>query len=147
MAGQKDFLIAITLIFIFSYAIINFAISFGIAQNSPTNINQDSDINTALTNNQNAMISFRTESNDSFTAFDKSSIEETSQSGTLVTGSTFKSSPKNPLEVFKSMMGLGMKKIFGNDSNFDVIFTSIVTLILTISALLVWKTWKGGNPE
>jgi len=147
MAGQKDYLITFTLIFIFSIAMMYFAIGFSTEQGAGISIADDSEIGSAKANSQTSMTSFRIESNGSLTAFDQASIDEASQSGTLVTGSEFKQINKNPISVFTNMMNLAFIRIFGGDSNFTIILDSILVLVGVISMLLIWKTWKGGNPE
>jgi heme/copper-type cytochrome/quinol oxidase subunit 4 len=145
--GQKDFVIAFVLIFIFSFAIIQFAYNFGVENGSPVNVYNDTDVSNFASSSGSDMGTFTSTSNSSDTSFSQSSIEETAASGTLVTGSAFKSSVVSPIKVFASFMTLGQHSIFGNDSQFNVIFTSIGALIVIIGIFLIWKTWKGGNPE
>lgn len=145
--GLNNFMIGMVLIFIFSIGMINFATYYAIENSAPINIANDSDVQTYSTNSQGSMNSFSVSTNGSAESFAQATISETSQSGTLVTGSPFKSAPKNPYDVFKNAMFLGFKKIFGGDANFSIIYSAIIGLVLTISGFLVWKLWKGGDPE
>ena len=147
MAGQINYITSLVVIFIFAIAIINFGVNYATEQNTEISIANDPDIVDSITNSNSAMTTFVVVSNSSETAFVESSIEETSQSGTLVTGSLFKSTYTNPFKVLKSMMGLGYKKIFGADSSFTIVFNTLIGLIIIIGFYLAWKTWKGGNPE
>ena len=145
--GQNQFLISIALISIFTLAILNMAIGFGNDNSTPINIG-DSDFvggvnSTAVTNAQSG---FNVQ-NASGTSFEESSIEESSESGTLVTGSQFKDAPKSNLGTVYNVIRNAQAAIFGEDKGFNTVFTIIITLVGTISIMLIWKTWKGGNPE
>ena len=145
--GQNQFIISIVLIVIFTIAFVNFGTQFGIEQGSVIKISDDPNMSRLATSVETDMGTFTTTTNENEDSFAKSSIEDTSQSGTLVTGSIFKSTPVSPLTSMKRIFGAVYSNIFGGDSDFDIILTIITSLVIVISIALAWKTWKGGNPD
>jgi len=146
--GEKDMIIGFALIFLFSIGLINFAIMFGEDNSAIINIANKSSVASFRSSGTNEMVSYSGETNETFDAFQQSEITDDSE--TTRTGSVFKNSVSSPWVAFKLVTTMIKKEIFGitsEDNSFLVIFTTIIGLLLTISALYIWKTWKGGNPD
>jgi len=145
--GQNQFLISLALISIFTIAIISMATNLGTDMDGQINIAESDFLgDTNTTASTDANIGYTT-FNASGESFEQSSIEETSESGNLVTGSTFKDADKSTKKIVYDVITNAQSAIFGDDVTFGSIFTIIFVLIGTISLLLIWKTWKGGNPD
>lgn len=146
--GMKDFLITLTLISIFSVAILSFAGQFAVDNSAATNINNDDflgNLSNDLTND--GFNNFKV-ANESGKGFEGSSIAEESESGTLVTGSAFKDALKLPTAGVYKILRAGFSVIGGDgNSGFAAVVTMIITLISIIGVLYIWKVWKGGNPD
>jgi hypothetical protein len=145
--GINQMLIGFVCAFIFAIAMVNFVMYNGLENNSPVNIMNDSDFMNYSSDMQGQMAVWSAEQNDTMTSFDKSTIEETSASGTLVTGATFKQPTKTPFGLFSDTVHLAYTKIFGGDSNFSIVLTSFTLLIGILIAWATYKAWKGGNPD
>ncbi|MBU1235144.1 MAG: hypothetical protein KKC77_19825 [Proteobacteria bacterium] len=143
--GQNQFIIAVALSVMFSIAFLSFATNFATEQDAVISIANDGEMSGLVTYADADAISFTDGVNDSEVSFSQSSIEETSQSGTLVTGSAFKT--LGPVGTLKNIVSVGYVKIFGGDSGFNSILYLLMGTILTIGIFLMWKTWKGGNPD
>ena len=145
--GSNNLLITFTLIFIFSISLINFAAFYAYEQDAPISIGDDNNTINYMSESQGQMNNFAVVVNGSSESFAESSISETSQSGTLVTGSPFKAPPKSPLSSLNSLLFLSYKTIFGGDSNFGIIYGTIIALISMMVIFAAWKLWKGGDPD
>ena len=145
--GFNQYFTSLALMVIFVIALLNFGVGF--ANDNDTIINlENSDFVGGLADDAatEANLGFSTW-NSSAEGFEDSSIAEESQSGTLVTGGVFKDAEKSNKRIVFNVIRNAQAAIFGEDSGFGVIFTVIITLVGTISVLLIWKTWKGGNPD
>ena len=145
--GQKDFLISSALIVIFVIAFFSFGIGFATDNDANVNIG-NSDLVGDLADDAGveAEAGFLV-ANASGDSFAEASIAEDNGAGTLVTGSQFKNAPKSNLKTVYNVIRNAQSVIFGEDATAGQIFTVIITLVGTISLLLIWKTWKGGNPD
>lgn len=143
--GQKDLVITLMLISIFSLALINYSIKFGIDNSAPINIANDSDLSDFSTTTGSELITYSVEINGTSRAFQESEV--TDASDTTKTGTTFKEKENSPINAFKTIMQLGYQKIFGGGESFYPVFALVIATVVFIGIVYAWKTWKGGNPE
>jgi hypothetical protein len=143
--GQKDYIITLALILIFSIGIINYALWFADDNNAAVDLASDAEFSEYVTESSADAQAYRVEVSGISEAFRKSSITEGSE--TSEKGSTFKQTSSSPFKAFQVITRVGFQKIFGSESAFDPIMAIIISTVVLIAALLTWKTWKGGNPE
>ena len=146
--GFKDYLITFTIISMFVLLLLSFATQFAIQNSADISI-ADSDFAGGLDEQliTNADTGFVL-ANASAASFEESSIAETSESGTLVTGSQFKDAWKIPTTSLFNILDTSFETLGGaEDSVLPSIILMLTSLITIIGVLLIWKTWKGGNPE
>jgi len=145
--GYNNFLISIALITIFSFAMLNFAVGFGVDNEAEINVGQSDfveGVNQSIINN--AIAGFNTVNSDS-EAYEEATIAETSESGTLVTGSPVKNAPKADISTVYNIIRKGQAAIFGEDAGFNTVFTIIISLVGFILLMLGIKAWIGKNPD
>lgn len=148
--GQKDYLIAFTLIALFSIAFISFAVNFGIENDAPINLGQDDSNSYYNSTATSRLESYKTSVNSSLEAFedmpnDLNEDPDAEITTTSVTGAA--SVTKDVFSSTKDAFFLSFRTIFGAGQGFSIIFYTIIAVIAAISLLLLWKTVKGGNPE
>ena len=128
---------------LFAMAIIMFSAGFANDNTSPINVVSDpsiSSLNTQITGNAS---SFNTGAENTYSSIVKSSIPPTSTSGTLTTTAPFTIGFTNVFSVIKNIMEVTYSKIFGNDARFGIFVYSFLGMILFITGLLIWKTFRG----
>jgi len=143
--GIKDTTIAFALIFLFSVALISFGISFANNNDTSINIGEDEDLSGLLSSQKSDAITYTTQINGSLKAYADSEVIAGAE--TLESGGVFKEKSASPINAFKNIISLISKRIFGGDSEFKIVFTTIVSTVLLIGIWYSWKLWKGGNPE
>ena len=148
--GQKDYLIAFTLIFIFSFALITFAVNFGDDNDATVNIGDDDALTNYNSTARAKFVTYQTDVNSSLESFkdmtDDLSEDPDAEITTTGVSSTIGVS-KNVFGATKDALFLAYRSIFGSGGGFSIIFYTIIAIIGAIMILLWWKTIKGGNPE
>ena len=143
--GEIKFISGLLMIALFTIAIVGYTTNFGIDNNAPVNLNQDSEFGLLKSNLSSDLETFKTQSNSSSIAFFSSEV--TSGDETTRTGGAFKIGLGQLIGSTKKIMNLGYSKIFGNDVGFGIFLTAITSLFVYIGFRYIWKTWKGGNPD
>lgn len=143
--GHVKFISGILMTALFIMAILMFSFNFAIDNNSPINLQNDTDyviMNTELSQN---LSQFTT---------DSASSSETLASSTLASGDTatatggqFKVSFGTSMNMVYSALKGGYKKIFGSDTGFGIFLTALTSLLVYLGALYIYKAWIGSNPE
>ena len=142
--GQIKFLSGIFMTSLFAIAIITFVINFGIDNDSSVTLDNDpdfSEINSDLTGD---IQTFNINANTSSDTIMSTTQETGDQSAS--SGGQFKVGTATGITTVTRVIRIGFKKIFGEDTNFGVVFTLLTSLLVFISGLYIWKAWKG-NPD
>lgn len=142
--GQLQFTISLVLIGLFTIAVIGFAINFADDNSSVIDISDDSQITELYSNVEGNISGFRENSEDTYQSIVESSIEE---GETTPSGGQFAITPSSATSVSKNIIKVGWIKIFGSDSGFGIFLTSLITLIIFILGMYIWKTWAGRSPD
>ena len=152
--GQIKYMAGLLLTVLFAVAIIGYMIDFGNDNNADVRLSNDSDIVYIQTGLEGNTTNFANESDDSFQAFFQSEIgfgDETTNKG-----GQFKGGVVSSYNAIKNIISATKDKIFGYDprnpneegNSSKVIFlTALITFLGVQLYLLIWKTWKSGNPE
>jgi len=141
--GLSKLTINLMLVTLFSLSLVTFAILFGNDNNGSINLGDDVDFNNSQSNAISDVAVFYTQSNVSYEAFQKSTIQ--SQTESSEGGTQFKATPSASLSQFKNAITTSFTKIFGSDSNFGVVFTALFAVLGIIISIAAWAAWKGGR--
>ena len=129
---------------LFAIAIVSFAINFGIDNQSPINLANESSYSYLNTQLETKTDTFRLQANASADAL--SLAEISGDSDTVRTGGQFKGLTAS-FDALKHIANVFNKNIFGGDPNFGMFTTIFISFIVVVFGLYIWKTWKGGSPD
>jgi len=143
MSSQITTTVSIVMVILFSIAIIGFSIGFATDNDAVMSIADDAELSSFNTDTRTDMTTFQTDANDTY----QSIIETTVEPGSDVVQSSapFALTVGNFVGVFKNVVMLPYKKIFGSGDGFGIFFTTFLAFLVFIIGLLIYKTWKG-NP-
>lgn len=141
MGGQIQLTISLVLIALFTVAIISFAANFANDNNAAIDINDDSDISSLKTNAQGNVSAFNTGSENQYQSIIETTIAPGSDSAQSV--GPFAVTPTNSLETSKNIMKVGYTKIFGTGAGFGVFLTSLISVLVFLIGLYLYKTLRG----
>jgi len=144
MQGQIGWTISLVMIGLFAIAVIGFTVGFA-NDNGSMNIADDSQISSLYSNTQGNISDFSSASQDTYASIINSSISSGGQ--TTVSGGQFAITPTSSIGVTKNILQVTYYKIFGTDNNFGIFLTTFLGMLVFITALLIWKTWAGRNPD
>lgn len=143
--GQIKFISSITMITLFTIAILVFAINFGVDNNAGVMLANDSDYITIRDDIISNTSQFRDDLNSSSEAFTKSSLSATDE--TTTTGGQFKIGLGTMSDIIGSTLVGSYKKIFGEGDGFGIFFTTLIAIITYIGILYSYKAWIGRDPD
>ena len=142
--GQKDFIIGIMAVGLFTIAIIGFAINFSIDNNSVIKITDDPDITNLNLVTQNNISNMRDISQESYTSIVKSSID---QGFNIESGGSLSLTITNAVPTMFNILKIGYTKIFGTGQGFSIFMTGFITIITFLGFMYFAKMWLGRNPD
>ena len=142
--GQKDFVIGIMAIGLFTIAIIGFAVDFASDNNSVIKITDDAEINNLNLVTENNITNMRSNTQESYTSIVKSSIE---QGENIQSGGTFSLTITNAIQTMFNIIKVGYTKIFGTGQGFSIFMTGFITIITFLGFMYFAKMWLGRNPD
>ena len=142
--GQIKFIGSLIFIAIFFISLLAFAVEFG-NDNSDINIADDDDYSSIKTSIEGNVSSFYLDVQTANNATQESTIS--SQTESTEGGTAFKVTPASALRIVKSAIKSPFSKIFGSDSDFTILSTAFISMLVLISSLYIWKTWAGRNPD
>ena len=143
--GLKETSVAFLLIFIFSFALINYSVNFANDNNAEVNIGNDDAFTSYLAESELDMDSYVVETSDALGNFYEQEVPGDSES--TGTGATFQPKEGSSITATINIFGVIYKTVFGGGTQFNVIFTAITLLMSFIVGLYWWKFVKGGNPN
>lgn len=142
--GFIKYSISLIILALFTVSLITFAVNFGVDNNTNINLGDDDSYNKINTELKNNISDFYTETETASEAFAESTIS--TQTDGSEGGTQFKVTPWTSLAMAKSSIQAGWNRIFGKDSDFALILTSIIAILGFIMINYAWKAWKG-NPD
>jgi len=143
--GQIKFLTSIILIALFTISLITFAINFAIDNDTDISLADDDDFVNIQSNLEANITTFYSDMNTSSDAMHKSTIN--TQTESTEGGTSFKVGPLTALNMARKSIIAGYTKIFGSGSGFSIFLTALISILGLISAMYIWKTWAGRNPD
>jgi len=141
MGGQLQLTIALILIGLFTFAIINFAVNFADDNNSPVNLADDPELSSLNTQSQSKISTFSDEAESSYSSI----IDTPIAPGSDVPRSAgvFAITPLNAISVVKNILSIGYLKIFGTGAGFGIFLGALIAIISFAIGLYIWKTIRG----
>ena len=147
--GSIKFITSMTMITLFTIAVIVFATQFGVENQADVLLSEESSydtIKTEMVGNTSSMASSINGSSDTFFTTTQEQGDQSSSSG-----GQFKGGIKESLAMATSAIGAGFSSIFGNDDSssgngFYVFFTALTSVLLFMLIAYGWKYWRG-NPD
>lgn len=139
--GQIQLTVSLVMIGLFSIAIISFGIQFAADNNSPINIADDPQLSTFTIQAKGNVSGFKDDSEGGY----QSILDTTVQSGSSVATGTgpFAVTPTNAISTVTNVMQLAYTKIFGTGTGFGIFLTSLISIILFMMGLFIYKTLRG----
>lgn len=144
MAGQISFVKSLLLTSVFAICITLFFLGFALDNNTSVSIADDPNFNSTIEKALNNLSTYRIETINATESFYASEIQE---GETVRTGGQFKLGPSTALSSTDNVLQQGFKSIFGEDSEFGFIFSTLIIFLSFMLGLYIWKTWKGGLPD
>jgi len=144
MGSTTELTISITMIILFSIAIIGFSIGFANDTNADISVNDDPSVVSVYNTQKDSGSSLKDISEDT----SKSILDTTVEPGSDVMPSAapFALTISGLLGSFSNIISLPIKYIFGGKgSPFGVFFTILGSILLILFILYAIKAWKG-NP-
>jgi hypothetical protein len=143
--GSMQWIISLTLISLFSLAVLSFAIGFANDNDSSINIANDPQIMTMKTGVEGDVSNFQSESENTYASIINSTIEAGS---TTTTGSgQYAITSGSTIGGAKNILLIGYQKIFGSDSGFGIFIIIFLSIITFVTILYVVKIWRAGLPD
>jgi hypothetical protein len=144
MAEFVKYSIAFVIIAIFSISLITFAVNFGTDNNAGINIGSDEGFNQVSSELKSNLSEFYTGTGTASEAYSKSTIG--SQTESTEGGTQFKVTPATSLSMAVSTITTSWNRIFGKDSAFAFILTSLIAVFSFIMIMYAYKAWAGRAP-
>lgn len=141
--SQIQWTVSWVMIALFTVAIITFAVSFASDNESPVTISNDPELSSFSTKINTELDAFSLNGTTTSGSILNSTISPTSASGTLTTLNPFSLTFGNFIGVSKNILEVGYSKIFGNNQGFQIFLSTFIIMIGIITALLIWKTFRG----
>lgn len=142
--GQIQWTIALISLALFSVAVIGFMVGFANDNNSAIDIANDPQINTFSVDTNNNISSFQTGSQGTYDSIVNSTIDS---GDTVTSGTPFAITPLNMVSVVSNIFKVGYTRITGGNPSLEIFLMTFLALIIFITAMYIWKTWGGRNPE
>lgn len=143
--GQIQWTVALVSLGLFVVALIGFSVGFAHDNGSAVDISNDAQITGFNTNVQGNLTQFSSGSEGTYASIINSTISSSGQ--TTTSGTPFAITPVNVVGVVSNILKIGFQKIFGTNNGFEIFIITLLALIVFITAMLIWKTWGGRNPE
>lgn len=142
--GQVKLITSIVMSALFVLAIVVFSIQFGADNNSGILLGDDPEYSEIESSIVGDVRQFNSDANTSSNTILATTQEAGDQSAS--SGGQFKVTSTTAITLVTTFLTVSFHKIFGNDTGFGIFLTAIISIILWIIGLYIWKSWKG-NPD
>jgi hypothetical protein len=144
MGGTIEMTVSISMILLFSIAIIGFSIGFANDNNSAVSVADDENVALAYTSQKSGAVSLKEQSEGTYASILDTTVEPGSD--VVPSAAPFALTGTSLVQSLKNIVALPVTYIFGGKgSSFGVFFTILISIISLMIILYVYKTWKG-NP-
>jgi len=139
----KQLTISIVLIVLFSIAVLGFGIGFAGDNSASISISDDPELSSLSSDLELNASTFKDDAGSTY----QSIIESSTEGETTPTGGSFAITPKALKNSFTGILKTGYIKIFGTGSGFGIFFTALISIIVFLFAIYIWKAWIGRSPD
>lgn len=139
--GQIQLTIALVMIALFSIAIISYAINFAEDNGSVVDIRDDAELVSLSSNAQGNITGFNSDSDSQYQSIIETTIAPGSDSAQSV--GPFAVTPTNALGATQNIIKVGYVKIFGTGNGFGIFLGSLISIIVFMIGLYLYKTLRG----
>lgn len=139
--GQIQLTIALIMITLFSIAIISYAVNFANDNNSVVDIRDDPEMSSLSTNAEGNLTGFNTASESQYQSIIETTIAPGSDSAQSV--GPFAVTPSNAVGTTSNIIKVGYLKIFGTGEGFGIFLTALISIIVFMIGLYLYKTLRG----
>jgi len=139
--GQIQLVISLTLIGLFSIAIITFGINFAVDNSSPISIADDAELSAMNTQVKNNVSSFQDNAQDTYSSILNTTISPGSD--VPQSAAPFAITPLNAIGVVTSILYVSYSKIFGSGTGFGIFLTTFIGILGFVAILFIYKTLRG----
>ncbi len=145
--GQIKFLTSLVMITVFVIAVVSYGIGFATDNAVAVSLSNNSDFSGLGSDLTDISATGFSEFNASDVGFAESEISAGSES--FRTGGVLKEFGKNSTVtgVYRVLSAVQNTIFGGREGGFGVVFNSLIFVLGIISALYIYKTWRGGNPD
>jgi len=144
MGSQISLTVSITMIVLFSIAVIGFSIGFANDTNAEISVSSNSDINRVYGSQKEDISQFKDEAEDTYQSILDTTVEPGSD--VVPSAAPFAITRGSLTGALKNIIFLPVTYIFGGfGSPFGIFVTTLLAVISFLFILYLIKTWKG-NP-
>lgn len=139
--GQIQLTIALIMIALFSIAIISYAVRFAEDNNPSVDIRDDPEMVSLKSNAGGNVSSFNENSESQYQSIIETTIAPGSDSAQSV--GPFAVTPSNAVGTTSNIIKVGYLKIFGTGEGFGIFLTALISIIVFMIGLYLYKTLRG----
>ena len=143
--GEIKFTNGLVMAALFAIAIIIFAGAFASDNESSIYIGQDSEFQQTQDSLTENLSDFGSAVGSASDDFNKDNVQEATDTAT--SGGQFKVTGSSVIGNAKTILNLGFKKIFGENSGFGIFFSALIAVLVLMAVRYFYKTWFGKDPD
>lgn len=141
--STSTFIVSLTMIILFTVAILGFAIGFANDNDATIRIDQDTNINSMDVFTQEGVSTFGEDTEKTYSSIVNTTIE--SGSDVIKSPRIFTITWRNLFGTFTNMLSVMYLSIFGRGGSFGIFLTTFLAIIGILFTLYIIKAWRG-NP-
>jgi hypothetical protein len=139
--AQVQLVVALIMIGLFTYGIVAFAMNFAVDNEAKLSVADDAEMSSLYTSTRTSLDGFSTDSESQYQSIIETTLEPGSDAPQSV--GPFAITPLNAIDVVKNILQVGYTKIFGTGTGFGVFLTAIISIIVFLLGLFLYKTLRG----
>lgn len=134
---------SVSMIVLFTVAVLGFAIGFANDNNADVNIADDDSMSSLKDDSKTGLKTFKEDSQKSYASLVNTTIEPGSD--VIQSPGSFTFYWSNIFKTFKNIVSVIYQKVFGGDPGLAIFMTSLLSILAIMFTLYIIKTWRG-NP-
>ena len=142
--GIAKLSISLTMIALFTIAILGFAINFAADNDAAVDISDDSQLTSLYSNAQSNASGINDAAEDTYQSIIDTTVEPGSD--IIQSAAPFAITPFSLLGTVTNIMQVGYIKIFGSGTGFGIFLSTLSGLLVLLLGYFIVQLWKGGNP-
>ena len=142
--GIAKLSISLTMIALFTIAILGFAINFAVDNDAAVDISDDSQLTSLYSNAQSNASGINDAAEDTYQSIIDTTVEPGSD--IIQSAAPFAITPFSLLGTVTNIMQVGYIKVFGSGTGFGIFLSTLSGLLVLLLGYFIVQLWKGGNP-